>query len=124
MTAREERLTILRMVEEGKITPEEGAKLLAAIGETAQAASPAGEGTDSFDMSSVLRVRVTDLVTGQQKVNVNLPVGFVRFGLRFVPESANVDVPAILAALDSGVRGRIVDVTAEEDGKRVEIFIE
>ena len=26
--------------------------------------------------------------------------------------------------LDSGVSGRIVDVTADEDGKRVEIFIE
>lgn len=122
MSAREERLTILRMVEEGKITPEEGAKLLGAIGEQEEA--PSVEGADSFDMSSVVRIRVTDTVTGQQKVNINLPVGLVRFGLRFVPESADIDTPAIMAALDSGVRGRIIDVIAEEDGKRVEIFIE
>ena len=33
MPSQEERMVILRMIEEGKITPEEGARLLAAIGE-------------------------------------------------------------------------------------------
>lgn len=122
MPAREERLTILRMVEEGKISPEEGAKLLGAIGESQE--TQAIHGADEFDMSNALRIRVTDIVTGQQKVNVNLPVGLVRFGLRFIPKSADVDVQAIQSALDSGLRGRIVDVIADEDGKRVEIFVE
>ncbi len=122
MSIREERLMILRMVEEGKISPEEGAKLLAAIGDNQVVATV--EQVDSFDMTRMLRIRVSDTFTGQEKVNVNLPIGFVRFGLRFVPESASVDVAAILAALDSGVRGRIIDVFAEEDGKHVEIFIE
>ncbi|MFN2201723.1 MAG: SHOCT-like domain-containing protein [Caldilineaceae bacterium] len=122
MSAQEERRMILRMVEEGKISPEEGAKLLAAVGESSDT-PPAGP-KDSFDDSRVLRIRVSDLVTGQEKVNVNVPVGFVRFGLRFIPESANIDVQAILDALDSGMRGRIVDVTADDDGKRVEVFFE
>lgn len=122
MSTREERLMILRMVEEGKISPEEGAKLLAAVGEDQEPSAPADAG--SFDMSRMLQIRVSDTVTGQQKVNVNIPIGFVRFGLRFVPESADVDTAAILAALDSGVQGRIVDVVAEEDGKHVEIFVE
>ena len=126
MTVREERMTILRMVEEGKISPEEGAKLLAAIGESSANSTNASAAGDSsaFDMSSVLRIRVTDIATGQQKVNVNIPIGLVSFGLRFVPESADVDVAAIQEALDKGVRGQIVDVTADEDGKRVEIYIE
>jgi hypothetical protein len=122
MSLREERLMILRMVEEGKISPEEGAKLLAAIGENQETTVQAD--ADTFDMSRMLHIRVTDTVTGQQKVNVNVPIGLVRLGLRFVPESADVDVAAITAALDSGTRGRIVDVMAEEDGKHVEIFIE
>jgi hypothetical protein len=122
MSAREERMTILRMVEEGKISPEEGATLLSAIGENTESQQRAPSSTS--DETPWLRIRVTDIVTGQQKVNVNVPVGIVRFGLRFVPESANVDVPAILDALNSGMKGRIVDVTADEDGKRVEIFIE
>ena len=122
MSAREERRMILRMVEEGKISPEEGAKLLAAVGE--QGETPPVGRKDAFDDSRVLRIRVSDLVTGQEKVNVNVPVGFVRFGLRFIPKSANIDVDAISAALDSGMRGRIVDVTADDDGKRVEVFFE
>ena len=122
MSTREERLMILRMVEEGKISPEEGAKLLAAVGEDQEPSAPADAG--AFDMSRMLQIRVSDTVDGQQKVNVNIPIGFVRFGLRFVPESADVDTAAILAALDSGVQGRIVDVVAEEDGKHVEIFVE
>ena len=42
MVSNEERMMILRMVEEGKVTPEEGARLLAAIGE--RQAEPQMEG--------------------------------------------------------------------------------
>ena len=121
MTIREERLTILRMVEEGKISTEEGAKLLAAIGEGEQAGS---QPTNNFDMSSTLRVRVTDTITGKHKVNVNLPIGLVKFGLRFVPDSANVDKAAIEQAHNTGMKGCIVDVNDEEDGTHVEVLIE
>ncbi len=122
MSAKEERLTILRMVEEGKISPEQGAKLLAAIGEkeAKQEQAPA----DTFDTSATMRIRVTDSETGQTKVNVNLPIGLVRFGLRFVPASAKVDTDAIMAALNSGYKGQIVDVVAEDDKKHVQIFID
>jgi len=44
MASSEERMMILRMVEEGKITPEEGARLLAAMGEREAAAEPVGAG--------------------------------------------------------------------------------
>ena len=42
MASSEERMMILRMVEEGKITPEEGARLLAATGEREAAAETVG----------------------------------------------------------------------------------
>ncbi len=122
MSVNKERMTILRMVEEGKISPEEGAELLAAVGE--QEAQTASQNAESFDMSSTLRIRVMNTVTGICKANVSLPIGLVHLGLRFVPQSADVDTEAIQAALDSGMRGCIVDVEDEEDGVHVQIFIE
>jgi hypothetical protein len=122
MATAEERLTILRMIEQGKISAEEGARLLSALGEresgNGQASAATGQPARTF------HVRVTDTVTGQSKVNVTIPVSLVRFGLRFVPESSGVDGQAILEAIDTGMMGRIVDVTDDEDGKHVEIFIQ
>ena len=126
MATDEQRLTILRMIEEGKITAEEGARLLTALGgaEAEQEPAQAEVGGQPLNSSRLLRVRVSDLASGQKKVGVNIPVGLVSFGLRFVPDSAGVDVDAIRQAIDSGITGRIVDVTDEEDGKHVEVFIE
>ena len=41
MPSGEERMMILRMVEDGKVTPEEGARLLAALGQPEPVAQPA-----------------------------------------------------------------------------------
>ena len=110
------------MIEQGKISAEEGARLLTALGEresgNGQASAAAGQPARTF------RVRVTDTVTGQTKVNVTIPVSLVRFGLRFIPENSDVDGQAILDAIDSGLMGSVVDVMDEEDGKHVEIFIQ
>lgn len=154
MPASEERMMILRMVEEGKVTPEEGARLLAALG-AGEAAAPgngdapgfaeadpagaaqAGDAAQSapwggvggsFDSAGfgnrVFHVRVTNSMTGKQKVNVNIPLGLVDFGLRYVPPSAKFNVQAIRDAIQNGARGKIVDVMDEEKGDRVEVFIE
>ncbi len=78
MTAPEERMKILKMVEDGKISAEEGARLLAALtkGERKRAAA---EGPAE---GRWLRVRVTDLASGKASVNLNLPAGLVNVGLR------------------------------------------
>lgn len=134
MPSSEERMMILRMVEEGKITPEDGARLLAAIGD-AEAAQPeaapqpnswsgATQSEGNMANGRNFRVRVSNMLTGKQKVAVNIPVGLVDFGLRFVPANSKVDVVAVRNALQSGMTGKIVDVTDEEKGDRVEVFIE
>ena len=150
MASSEERMMILRMVEEGKITPEEGARLLAAMGErqaepemaggtvggiadAAQSDSASTGGTyagafanfgDSSLNGRMFRVRVSNGMTGKQKVDVNIPLGLVEFGLRFIPSSAKVNAQAIRDAINSGARGRIVDVQDNEKGDHVEVFIE
>jgi hypothetical protein len=126
MATVEERMQILKMIEEGKISPEEGAKLLAALaaGSKADAArrEPAGGSAKQF------RVRVTDLASGRNKVNINIPMSLVNVGLkmgaRFAPDIEGINFDEIVAAIKSGSQGKIVDVVDDEDGERVEIYVE
>jgi hypothetical protein len=126
MTTVEERMQILKMIEEGKISAEDGAKLLAALAAGSKADTPrreaAGGGAKQF------RVRVTDLASGRNKVNINIPMSLVNVGLkmgaRFAPDIEGINFDEIVAAIKSGSQGKIVDVVDDEDGERVEIYVE
>ncbi|MGD2176651.1 MAG: hypothetical protein PVG71_02400 [Anaerolineae bacterium] len=125
MAATEERLRVLQMLEDGKITPEEATALLRALGK-GQGAGPrvAGPGTEG----RYLRIRVTDLASGTGKVNVTIPLGLVSAGLRiaerFAPEAQGIDMKELEEAIVSGVEGKIVEVMDAEDNERVEIYVE
>lgn len=124
-TTTEERLKILKMLEEGKITAEEASTLLRALGGKRRPASgAAGPGGSS----RYLRIHVSDVASGKSKVNVTLPMGLVSAGMRiagrFAPEFEGFDMQEIEELLASGVNGKIVEVTDEEDGEMVEIYIE
>jgi hypothetical protein len=78
-----------------------------------------------------LRVKVVDhLKEGAPAVNVNIPVGVAKFGLRmaqsFSPEmkNANVDWSAIEAMLDEGLTGELVHVEDEAQHKTVDVWLE
>jgi hypothetical protein len=123
MSASEERMQILHMIESGQITAEEGAKLLAALKTSgAQRAQPVGSSPRWF------RMRVTDLKTGKNKMNINIPMALVdvgiKMGARFVPESEDIDFEQVREALRTGQQGKIVDIEDTEDEERVEIFVE
>ncbi len=122
MSTVEERLQILKMIEAGQISAEEGARLLAALDKTAPGGAPSGASPRWF------RVRVTDLRTGKGKANVNIPMGLVnvaiKYGARFAPNVEGLDVDQITRAIREGAQGKIVDVEDEDDAERVEIFIE
>src|SRR5689334_9351266 len=75
-----ERMRVLELLEQGKITAAEAAELLRALGDDdrelmAGGAAPRGERPRWF------RVRVTEVATGRQKANVSIPFGMVNFGL-------------------------------------------
>lgn len=127
MATAEERMKILKMVEEGKISAEDGAKLLAALSESRKLAGTPAPGPTGGE-ARWFRVRVTDLATGKTKVNVNIPMGLVNVGIkmgaRFAPNFDSEQMAAIAEALKSGALGKIVETTDEEDGERVEIFVE
>lgn len=123
MTPTDERMRILKMIEEKQITAEEGARLLEALRAGHEAAER--EGTTK---ARWLRVRVTDRTSGKLKVNVNIPVGLIDVGLkmgaRFAPDMNGMDLSAIQAAIKGGMQGRIIEVDDEKDDERVEIFVE
>jgi len=127
MTTSEERMQILNMIAEGKVTAEEGAKLLAALAEGSRTEKKAAR-SEPGGSARWFRVRVTDLDSGKDKVNVNIPIGLVnvgvKMGARFAPEIEGMDFDEVVAAIKSGAQGKIIDVIDEEDGERVEIFVE
>jgi len=119
----EERSRILQMVSQGKITAEEGVRLLDALRE----ASPAGP-TQAAGAARWFHVRITDLATGRVKVNVNLPLSLVKAGMkmgaRFSPEMNELNWEELADAIREGASGKIVDVEDQDDGEKVEVFIE
>ncbi len=121
MATTEERMTILRMVEQGKISPEEGVRLLAALGR--RDAKPADARPAYFDTSRQLHIRVTEIGAQRHKVDVALPVGLVRLALSFIPAAAQVDVAALEDAIDAGTTGLLTEVIDQEHGVRVEIAL-
>ena len=127
MTTIEERMKILKMIEDGKVSAEEGAKLLAALAEGRR--GPAGPAMPRVPGAPrTLRVRVTDVFTGRSKASVQIPLALVdagmKIGAHFAPEVEGVDMTNVMDALRSGVTGKIIDVIDDEDGEHVEIFIE
>jgi hypothetical protein len=126
MVTSEERMKILNMINEGKITAEEGSKLLSAL--TRRSEKPKKVSKSGLS-NRWLRVRVTDMSTGKAKVNINVPMKLVDAGLniatQFIPEMEEGQMmDAVKEALAENIRGKIVDVIDEEDQEHVEIFIE
>lgn len=125
MASSEERLKILQMIQDGKITADDGAKLLGALTKGSKSKLRTTSRTGD---SRYMRVRVTDTFSGKTKVSVNLPLGLVDAGLNiasnFMPDLGDTSAEEITDAIKEGLTGKIVDVFDEEDGEHIEIFIE
>ena len=126
MVTSEERMKILKMVSDGKVSAEEGSQLISDLSQRTDDSKKSNKRSLS---RQTLRVRVTDMSSGKTKVNVNVPMRLVDAGLniasQFVPEMENAQMmEAVKEALSENINGKIVDVIDEEDREHVEIFIE
>ncbi len=129
----EERLKVLRMVQEGKLNAEDAVDLLAALddSEAAKAAggsAPTAGGLGKRD-NRWFRVRITDTDSGKTRVNVRMPISMVsaglKMGMRFAPvQVEGLDTNELMSFIHSGEIGQIVDLFDDEDGEHVEVFIE
>lgn len=137
MVTADERMRILRMIQDGKITAEEGARLIEAL-ETSDRGSRGGHPyppeppvpPTPFGKANGrwFRVRITDTDSGKTRVNVRLPISLVNAGLKmgakFSPQVEGLDMSVLTEYINSGETGQIVDVFDDEDGEHVEVFIE
>jgi hypothetical protein len=126
----EERLKILEMVEEGKLSTSEAMELLDALEGNQE------EGNQEIitpgKKAKWLKVRVTTM-EGKPKVNVNIPMAFVAVGYniakKFDKDLKNsglddIDFKEIVEAVKNGAEGKIVDVIDEEKQEKVEVYVE
>ena len=119
------------MVQEGKISAAEGARLIEALddlSEPSPPSTPSTTGVSTGKKPKYLRVMITDTDTGKARVNVRLPVSLInsgmRMGARFAPEIEGLELEDLNAWLNSGEVGQIVDIFDEEDGEHIEVFLE
>ena len=133
MATSEERLKILKMIQDGKISVEQGMTLLEAVGTANKpgaqsAANPFPTAPTHPHAARWFRVRVTDMDSGRVRVNIRMPINVVttgfKLGARFSPEVEGMDMTQLMDAIRSGETGQIVDVVDEKDGEHVEVFLE
>jgi len=125
----EEKMMILKMLQEGKISANEAAILL----ETLDSGSKKKEDKKQVDESpktegKFFRVSITDTVTGRTRANIRLPLSVMgigmRFGAHFAPQIDGVESEQLMDAIRNGQVGKIIDVFDDDDGEHVEIYIE
>jgi hypothetical protein len=135
MATSEERIKILKMVQDGKITADQAAELLKALeeGRSATAGGAPGQAVLPGQAGAPhggrwFRVRITDAKTGKTHVNVRLPLSVaaagMKMGMRFSPEMEGMDIQQLADLIQSGETGQIVDVVDDDDGEHVEVFVE
>jgi hypothetical protein len=127
MTIDEERMKILKLIEEKKISVDQAAKLLSTLQEKTEDAAYAPN--LPADAPRWFKVRVTDSISGRAKASVSIPFSLLDLGLRigaqFSPEISGVDLTELSQILRSGdAEGKLIDVVDEEDGEHVEVFVE
>ena len=111
MDSSEERLKVLQMIQDGKITAEEGMRLLETLGQKpADQTTPAE--TQPLRAARWFRVRVTDTNSGKVRVNVRMPVSVinagVKMGARFSPEVEGLNTSELLEHIRAGDTFQVV----------------
>jgi hypothetical protein len=127
----QERLKILKMVEEKKISADDAAKLMDALdgtNATRETARSSGARSPGFRPGRLLRLRISDQETGRARVNLSIPVGIAHVIKSLVPpqemeklERQGFNLNAILDAIDGNTVGKVFE--AEDDDRRVHIEI-
>jgi Asp-tRNA(Asn)/Glu-tRNA(Gln) amidotransferase B subunit len=129
MATPEERVKILKLIQDGKISASQGVQLLEALQDPLRNRTESASGLPkATQVARWFRVSVTDTDTGKVRVNVRLPVNLitagVKMGARFSPEVEGLDMEQLMTLIKAGEIGKIVDVVDEKDGEHVEVFLE
>lgn len=125
MVMNEEKLKILKMLEEKKISSQEAMHLLETL-ENLEA-----KDAHEKERSKTLKIRVYEGNLTEPKVNVNIPLGWFKLikpliagkiKEKFKEKGYDIDMEKIYDSIQSGEIGKIVDV--QDGDEKVEIYIE
>ena len=123
----EERMIILEMLEIGKITAAEAAKLL----ETLDKTNPdrmREKDVQPKEKGEFFRIHITDTKSGKSRANIRIPLSIIgadeKFGADLTPNIAGVESEMLMKAARTGEVGKIIDVYDDEDNEHIEIYIE
>jgi hypothetical protein len=138
----EEQMKVLDMIASGKITPQEGASLLEAIGGGSARRESCYPHWEWFphhhphggehppwkwgEKGRRLRIKVSDSQTDQALVNLSLPIGMLKWrekiGKSLSQKFKNIFFD--VENLDEKTEGKIVETVDENNGKKIAIWIE
>ncbi len=123
---KEEKMEILKMVSEGKISHDEGLELLDAL------ESPKINLEKKSLEGKWLRIKVNEK-DGATKVNVNLPLALIEVGLKIGSKFSDdldnevlkgIDFDEILEMIKNGASGKILEVEESEENTKIEIYVD
>lgn len=128
----DERLEILRLVEDQTISADEASRLLEALDRSERSQQPTGPIPLPFNPPQPprrparnVRIRISDGDTGDSRVNLVLPYRLLDSGLkmakRFAPESL-LEASEIKDSVEEGFQGHLLDIV--DGDQRVEILVE
>jgi len=132
---RDELAIVLRLVADGRLSPEDAAPLIDALSRPAERSTSSGHVERDREPGSPpppppppsvndprqLRIRVSE--RGRQVVNLRIPLTFADTALRMVPGLSDEQGSRIRAAIAGKTMGTILDVE-DEDGDGVVISVE
>ena len=129
---RDELAIVLRLVADGRLSPEDAAPVIGALSRSADEGIGSGHGQRHPEWGSPppppsvndprqLRIRVSE--RGRQVVNLRIPLTFADTALRMVPGLSDEQGSRIRAAIAGKTMGTILDVE-DEDGDGVVISVE
>ncbi len=138
MTNTDEKMRILKMVQEGKLSAQEAVQLLEALESSPEVKSISSEIISDQAVSTNgkahwLKIVVTELNSGKRKVNLRIPLALARWGMKMGSKATfgggameDLDLQSVLNddILNEGQKGILVDVEDVEDGEHVVISLE
>ncbi|AOT71424.1 SHOCT-like domain-containing protein [Geosporobacter ferrireducens] len=142
-----EKLKILEMIQEGKLSSSEALELLNALQEVDNRDERLSLEKSDTKKERFLRVRVSGNNPGVKKVDVNIPLSlmkiaskFINLGMTMIPQEAKeqmehkgidvskIDFDELVQAIDQGLSdGKLVDVDvddAEQGRITVEVYVD
>ena len=122
----DELATVLRLVSEGKLSAEEAAPIIEALGRTdrprTSGASRRPSATPGSSKGRRIRIQVSE--RGRRVIDVRVPLAFAAMAAKMVPGIPESYQRLIAEAVETDTVGPIVDMAEDEDGDAVLISIE